>query len=132
MSSPRWVERVDVDSAAMLEAAAAFRVNNRELWGKLGLEGQLTKVVHCRQPNLEDSTDEWTKSVDCPEVTSGKCLRCQDKRPGYTFRWLSAYWAKEYTERAMPFAWTPGKEGPPEIDWNDRVFVADAMPFRRA
>ena len=43
-----------------------------------------------------------------PCVAMG-CVRCQNLRGGYQFKWYSRLWGDEYRRSRRPGAWTPGE-----------------------
>ena len=102
-----------VDSAAMIQAVEEFRCNNPAMWAQLGLEGQLTKVIHCRTEIIGseqdlDTSNQWTKLITCPHESDGRCRRCAEGRSGYTFRWLSPFWADAYDRLRAKGSWAVG------------------------
>ena len=111
MALPRWVCAAHVDSGAMLMAAAQFRHENPHAWRDMQVEGHITKVVHCGVPagsQRVDETDTWCRIIKCPHSTDGRCARCKKARAGYTFRWLSPYWAAAYERNRRPRSWGLG------------------------
>ena len=113
MAAPRWIMAAHVDSAAMIKAVEEFRCNNHAVWAQLELEGQLTKVIHCKPELIGsaqdlDTSNQWTKLITCPHESDGRCRRCAEGRSGYTFRWLSPLWADAYVKKRAPGSWAVG------------------------
>ena len=113
---PRWVDRPDVDSAAMYSAFMAYdyhmktqKVEGMDLgayhpiwYGHLhmyihkveGEEDILSATLRPRNDNVRE--------MACRTVG---CRRCEEGRGGYQFKWYSRYWAKWYHMSARPGAW---------------------------
>ena len=99
---PRWIDREDVDSAAMYSAYLAYENFMKEKYSHITgayrpvWDGHLHMIDH-RKPSIEgiflprDVTR--VRQVDCRQQP---CRRCDEKRGGYQFRWFSPYWAKFY------------------------------------
>ena len=124
-NKPRWIRSPSVDSPAMLSAVMEFRQKNREVWNRLGLEGELTIVNH-----LESSTmgDKFLQDVDCPGTLEGWCARCAQGRSGYTFRWSSPLWADAYDRIRRPDSWGHGDpEGIIEATPYDPMFTGNLI-----
>ena len=108
---PRWIDREDVDSAAMYSAYLAYDYSmkkkhshiigaSRPVW-----DGHLKMIDH-RRPSFEgfcvppDTTG--VRQVDCQKRP---CRRCDERRGGYQFRWCSPYWAKFYNLKRQEGSW---------------------------
>ena len=95
----------------MLMAAEEFRHENPHAWDDMQVEGHLTKVVHCGFSagfKCVDESDTWCRIIKCPHSMDGRCARCNEARAGYTFRWLSPYWADAYERYRSPMSWGLG------------------------
>ena len=113
MAAPRWIMATHADSAAMVQAVEEFRCSNPTMWAQLGLEGQLTKVTHCRTEIIGsvrdlNTSNQWTNLITCPHEYDGRCRRCAERRSGYTFRWISPLWADAYVRMRAPDTWAVG------------------------
>ena len=112
----------------MLMAAEEFRHKNPHAWDDMQVEGHLTKVVHCGFPagfKCVDESNTWCRIIQCPHSIDGRCARCSEGRAGYTFRWLSPYWADAYERYRSPMSWGPGdSEAPQEFEAN---FTGNSM-----
>ena len=109
---PRWVDRWDVDSQAMLSAFISYHT---ELSARLeeahGLsfqpvwEGHLFCVIHAPHPSLAGS-QSLTLPLRIPQAPCQQraCGRC-GVRGGYVFRWYSPYWAVMYNKMRRPGSW---------------------------
>ena len=110
---PRWVDRGDVDSSAMLGAFLKYhkemnqgfemkQLSYQPIW-----EGQLFAVTH-RDPPEMSFLGAVRLPMPCgiPEVPCRQraCSRCE-VRGGYIFRWYSPYWARDYNDARRPGAW---------------------------
>ena len=110
---PRWVDRWDVDSEAMLGAYFEYLTRMRN---KFALNGQsfqpvwhdhLCTVVHADPPShsilglAEPLTPPGLRSVPCSRPGCQRCF----VRGGYQFRWFCPYWAREYNKKRREGAW---------------------------
>ena len=108
MAAPRFIDRDDVDSAAMMAAALHSLSKDKAIWNDIGIWGHLPFTVHrCGLlPEQENLAPPGFRTVRCPGGPS--CARCTTGDGGYQFRWLSPLWAKAYVAGARPGAWMPG------------------------
>ena len=122
MANPRFIDRDDVDSAAMLGAAAHSLHIDKQLWESIGVWGQLLISVHFAGPYEPDDTTvpAGFYTVKCNEGIT--CARCAEGRGGYKFRWFSPLWSTAYVAGAREGAWLPGRPetryrrgGPPSL-----------------
>ena len=109
---PRWVDRSDVDSTAMLSAFMAYHhETSAMLKERYGMsyqpiwEGHLWSIMHKGPPGLP-STRSVTMPMRIPQkpCREQSCPRC-GVRGGYVFRWYSPYWAKAYNRMRRPGSW---------------------------
>ena len=109
---PRWVERWDVDSTAMLNAFVRYHYEVSEaLKQKHGTsfqpiwEGQLWSYIH-ENPSFLDEMPKGQMPMQIPQRPCQKidCARC-GVRGGFVFRWYSPYWAKYYNNLRRPGSW---------------------------
>ena len=110
MAHPRWIMAANVDSTAMLSAAMEFYGKFPQLWENMGMDNHLTIIQH--YPYLASNIEILPSTpIRCPGAKTW-CKRCLEERGGYTFRWLSPWWADTYSRLAQPECWRPGdKEG---------------------
>ena len=114
MASPRYVDRDDVDSAAMLGAALGPHSKHKVIWDDIGPWDQLPFVVHrfALGPESDNVAPNGFRTVRCPGGLS--CARCTEGRGGYQFRWISPLWTESYSTLARPGSWKPGDS---EVRW---------------
>ena len=110
---PRWLDRQDVDSAAMYSAFLGYQLSMREKYPHITgayrpvWDGQLILIDH-RKPDIEgvciprDVAQGRVRIVDCRQQP---CRRCEEKRGGYQFRWFCSCWAKFYNQVRREGAW---------------------------
>ena len=115
MACPRWVLAPHVDSTAMLSAVLWFKTKDPDTWQALDLQDHLNLVEHAI-PSIGTTTRvDGIPAVMCP-LAKDQCWRCSRGRSGYTFRWLSVFWASKYNELRQRNAWAPGdQEG--DVEW---------------
>ena len=109
---PRWVDRSDVDSSAMLSAFITYHTEvSAMLEQKNGLsyqpvwEGHLWSIIHRPAPALEGvSTPLLPLRIPQLPCRDPACQRC-GVRGGYQFRWFSPYWAHYYNSMRKPGSW---------------------------
>ena len=116
---PRWLDREDVDSAAMYSAYLKYEFQMRkEYFKNTGAyrpvwDGHLVMIMHklpdigrpCQAPNVPG-----VRKVNCQKRP---CARCDGGRGGYQFRWYCPYWGKFYNDLRRPNSWeAPGGEPP--------------------
>ena len=108
---PRWVDREDVDSQAMLSAY---------MWYVGGAQAELSAEPGEWMPSwwghltlINHRVDPWPGAIVRPAVQGlaerdcdkRACSRCRSGRGGYQFRWYSPYWAGQYNKLRRPGAW---------------------------
>ena len=109
---PRWVDRWDVDSQAMMSAFIAYHAEVRQmLEEKHGLsfqpvwEGLLWCFIHEDPPHLAGlARPILPMGIPMLPCRQQDCPRC-GVRGGYVFRWYSPYWAKVYNRARRPGSW---------------------------
>ena len=107
---PRWVDRADVDSQAMYSAYLSYDYTMKKKFKDQGVRplwwGSLKMVLHRRENDelsaVPRDNGGCFRHVFC---TQRPCLRCDEGRGGYQFRWYCRYWAKAYNELAREGAW---------------------------
>ena len=116
---PRWVDRSDVDSSAMLSAFITYHTEvSAMLQEKNGLsyqpvwEGHLWSIYHRQPPGYEGVMAPMPLRIPQLPCQDPACNRC-GVRGGYQFRWYSPYWAKYYNSMRRPGAW----EAPDPGQW---------------
>ena len=109
MANPRYVDRDDVDSSAMLGAAAHSLHLDRQLWETIGVWGRLPITLHWAGhfETEEIIIPPGFYALKCKEGTN--CTRCATGRGGYKFRWFSPLWTQAYVAGARKGAWLPGQ-----------------------
>ena len=123
MANPRYVDRDDVDSSAMLGAAAHSLHLDRQLWEAIGVWGRLPITLHGAGPlEAEELTiPPGFYVTKCMEGSN--CARCTTGRGGYKFRWFSPLWAQAYLAGAREGAWMPGQ---PETRYRRQALAQQA------
>ena len=109
---PRWVDRSDVDSMAMLSAFLAYDAEmSAMLEEKNGLsyqpvwEGHLWSFTHRGPPGMAGQ-HVGPMPLRIPEVPCrALACRCCGVHGGYVFRWHSPCWAKAYNKVRRPGSW---------------------------
>ena len=111
---PRWVDRSDVDSKAMLGAFLKYHseirqtLHHPELVFQPTWEGHLFAYMHRDPPRLPfPDAVKLPMPLRIPELpcTQRACSRCGVRGGGWVFRWYSPYWAKCYNGTRRPGAW---------------------------
>ena len=108
---PRWVNRSDVDSSAMLSAFLQYHtgscqpLDDEHLSFQPSWYGHLCVVIHRDADWVLAQTKvpmpPVIREVPCRQPD---CHRC-GVRGGYVFRWYSPYWAQAYNELRREGAW---------------------------
>ena len=108
---PRWIDREDVDSAAMYSAYLAYDYVMKQKYSHIigacrpVWHGHLHIIDH-KKPDIEGiclpRDAPWVRQVDCRQQP---CRRCDEKSGGYQFRWFSPYWAKFYNLKRREGSW---------------------------
>ena len=114
MASPRYVDRDEVDSAAMLAATAYSLHVDKHIWETIGIWGHPPLTLHrdIFTGVEEDLLPPGFYAVRCAGGPS--CKRCVEGNGGYKFRWFSPLWYRAYVAGARPGSWLPGN---PETRW---------------
>ena len=111
---PRWVDREDVDSAAMYSAFMSYEHHmktNEDMntgayhpvwWGHLHMIMHRVEVPLDFLNSATRLNNLHVRPIECTKVG---CKRCEAGRGGYQFRWYSRYWAKSYNMARRPGAW---------------------------
>ena len=111
MASPRWIENTRFDSAAGYIAYELWfkkkleRHTLEEVLDLYGIGTCLPCIVH--RPVEETPYFPYTAMKTCRGVD---CSRCKQGRSGYTFRWFSPHWMKDYAENKRKDSWAPGDD----------------------
>ena len=109
---PRWIDRWDVDSMAMLSAFITYHGEMRKwLEDQHGMsfqpiwEGFLWCILHKDPPHLAAlGRTILPMKIPRKRCRQRDCHRC-GVRGGFVFRWYSPYWAKEYNRVRRPGSW---------------------------
>ena len=106
---PRWIDDDTVDSAVMLGAYVRYIAERDRVGDPVpACFGHLWTVEHRKVLSIWDVV---ATPVEPPvallhrQCNGVGCLRCQEGRGGFQFRWYCAAWAKYYNQQRRAGAW---------------------------
>ena len=105
---PRWVDRDDVDSQAMLSAFMRYHYRMRQDFddGKRPIWWESLHITLHHVADYHGSVHRpHFEGLAIKTCQQRPCRRCDNGWGGYQFRWYSRYWADHYNATRRPGAW---------------------------